>query len=106
MLLNSYNAARTNMKPDLLSHMHIRSPEVTQSKVKLRHCPECGCYCPGKQKLRLLITKNIAKVIKVHGGCNQREFRYRIINHEIMISAKKEVPRFIQLISEAFFHGH
>jgi len=83
--------------------MHKRNPEVIRSKVKARHCPERGYYCPGKQKLRVLITRNIAKVIKLHGSCNQGEFRYRTINHEIMISAKKEVPRFIQLISEVFF---
>lgn len=83
--------------------MHKRNPEVIQSKVKPRYCPECVYCCPGKQKPRLLIIRNIAKAIEVHGSCKQREFRYRIINREMMISAKKEVPRFIQLISEAFF---
>lgn len=66
------------------------------------HCPDCVFSCPGKQNTRLFIAKNITKVIRVCGSCNEREFRYRIINHEIMISANKEVLRFIQLISEAF----
>lgn len=68
----------------------------------MRHGPECMYFCPGKQKPGLLIAKHIAKVTNVCGSCNKREFRYRIINHEIVISASKEVLRFIQLISEAF----
>lgn len=59
--------------------------------------------CPGKQKPGLLIAKNIAKVTNICESCNRKEFRYRIINHEIVISAGKEMLRFIQLISEAFF---